>query len=403
MNRIALAFSGGLDTSFAAAWLREELGAAVTTVTVDTGGVAADEADRIRARSRELGAERHVHVDARERVFDGFVTYLVKGNCLRGGVYPMAVGAERVAQAEAVANVAREIGATGICHGSTGAGNDGVRFDVAFRVLAPDLAIHAPIRDLAPSRDDEAAWLEERGIPVSRTVRRYSLNEGLWGITIGGGETHDSWAEPPEEVYRLTRREPGLEPEDVVLGFERGVPVSIDGERTEGVALVDALNRRAGRHGVGRGIHVGDTILGIKGRLAFEAPAAVVLVAAHRELEKLVLTGRQLALKAPLGDLWGSLLHEGLWFDPVMRDIEAFLDRSQELVTGEVRVRLSDGAFAVTGTRSPHSLLGRGGAAYGERGAGWTGAEAAGFARLYGLASALAAGRTADPAEGGSR
>ena len=256
MTRIALAFSGGLDTSFAAVWLREERGAEVVTVTVDTGGIPADEADRIRARAEEVGAARHLHVDARDRVFDGFVTYLVKGNCLRGGVYPMAVGAERTAQAEAVARVAREVSATGVCHGSTGAGTDGVRFDVAFRVLC----------------------LETRGIPVAKATRTYSLNEGLWGITIGGGETHDSWAEVPEEVYRLTRPEPGLADEDVVIGFDRGVPVSLDGTAMAGVDLVAELNRRAGRHGVGRGIHVGDTILGIKGRLAFEAPAAVVLV-----------------------------------------------------------------------------------------------------------------------------
>jgi argininosuccinate synthase len=319
----------------------------------------------------------------------------VKGNCLRGGVYPMAVGAERTAQAEAVAKAAREIGAAGVCHGSTGAGNDGVRFDVAFRVLAPEIEILAPIRDLAPSRDEEAAYLEERGIPVSRATKTYSLNEGLWGVTIGGGETFDSWREVPEEVYRLTAIEPDLPDEDVVIGFGSGVPASLDGEAMPGVDLVAELNRRAGRHGVGRGIHVGDTILGIKGRLAFEAPAAVVLVAAHRELEKLVLTGRQLAMKNALGETYGSLLHEGLWFDPVMRDIEAFLDRNQEPVTGDVRVRLSEGRFHVAGTRSPNSLLGRGGAAYGERGAGWSGAEAAGFARLYGLAAALAAGRGA--------
>lgn len=401
MSTVALAFSGGLDTSFAAVWLREELSASVVTVTVDTGGIPAAEAERIRARSAEVGAVRHFHVDARAQVFSEFVTYLVKGNCLRGGVYPMAVGAERVVQAREVVRIAREVGATGLCHGSTGAGNDGVRFDVAFRVLANDLAIHAPIRDLGPSRDEEAAWLLERGIPVSATVRRYSFNEGLWGTTIGGGETHDSWAEIPEEVWRLTKPEPGLPAEEIVLGFSRGVPISLDGRVLPGVDLVAELNGRAGRHGVGRGVHVGDTILGIKGRLAFEAPAAVVLVAAHRELEKLVLTGRQLALKAALGETWGALLHEGLWFDPVARDVEAFLDRNQELVTGEVRVRLESGRAIVAGARSPHSLLGRGGAAYGERSAGWTGAEAAGFAKIYGLSAALAAGRSADGGEGG--
>jgi len=392
MKRIALAFSGGLDTSFAAVWLRVEKGVSVVTVTVDTGGVSADEAEKIRARAEELGVERHLHVDARRRVYDGFVSHLIRGNCLRGGVYPMAVGAERTAQAEAVTAAARETGADGVAHGSTGAGNDGVRFDAAFRALAPDLAVLAPIRDLGLSRDEEADYLEERGFAVDRATRLYSLNEGLWGVTIGGGETHDSWAEVPEEVFKLTRRE-AREPEDLTISFENGLPTAIDGEGMDPLALIETLNRRAGRHGVGRGIHVGDTILGLKGRLAFEAPAAIVLITAHRELEKLVLTGRQLSLKSTLGETYGSLLHEGLWFDPVMRDIEAYLEKSQERVTGEARVRLADGSITVTGTRSPHTLLGRGGAVYGERGAGWTGEEAAGFARIYGLASELAAER----------
>jgi argininosuccinate synthase len=391
MNRIVLAFSGGLDTSFAAIWLKEELNAEVVTVTVDTGGVNAAEAETIRARSAELEVAKHVHVDDRQRVYDGFVGYLIKGNCLRGGVYPMAVGAERVAQAEAVVRAAREAKATGLAHGSTGAGNDGVRFDVAFRVLAPDLEIHAPIRSLALSRDEEAAYLVEHGIPVSRETRTYSRNEGLWGMTIGGGETHDSWQDLPEEAYRLSRREPGIADEEITLAFERGLPVALDGQALEGVALIETLNARAGPHGIGRGMHVGDTILGLKGRVAFEAPAALVLVTAHRELEKLVLTGRQLAMKAGLAETYGAMLHEGLWFDPAVRDLEAYLDSSQRRVTGEVRVRLADGSAQVLGTRSPESLLGRGGATYGERTAGFSGAEAAGFARLYGLAQALAA------------
>ncbi|MCU0727221.1 MAG: argininosuccinate synthase [Planctomycetes bacterium] len=393
MAKVVLAFSGGLDTSFCAVWLREELGAEVVTVTVDTGGFPAAEAKAIADRAAEVGSARHIHVDGRRRVLDGFISWLIRGNCLRGGVYPIAVGAERVAQAEAVVGAARDAGAGAVAHGSTGAGNDGIRFDTAFRALAPDLAIHAPVRTLALSREAEAKWLATRGIHIPAKTSRYSVNEGLWGVTIGGGETHDSWAEVPEDVYRLTRRVAGLPPEEVILSFEQGLPVALDGRRLDGLALIDELNRRAGAQGIGRGVHVGDTILGLKGRIAFEAPAAVVLVAAHRELEKLVLTGRQLSVKGPLGDLYGSLLHEGLWFDPVMRDIEALLERSQERVTGDVRVRLSEGAFAVAGARSAQSLLGGGGAAYGERGAGWSGAEAAGFARIHGLAAALAAER----------
>jgi argininosuccinate synthase len=393
MTTVVLAFSGGLDTSFCALWLREELGAEVVTVTVDTGGFSPAEVEAIAARAAEVRSARHVHVDAKRRVLDGFISWLIRGNCLRGGVYPIAVGAERVAQAEAVVLAARDAGAGAVAHGSTGAGNDGIRFDAAFRALAPDLAIHAPVRELGLSREAETEWLAARGVHIPPKTSRYSVNEGLWGVTIGGGETHDPWAEVPEDVYRLTRRVPGLPAEEVVISFDRGLPVALDGRAMDGLDLIAELNRRAGAHGVGRGVHVGDTILGLKGRIAFEAPAAVVLVAAHREIEKLVLTGRQLSVKGPLGDLYGALLHEGLWFDPVMRDIEALLEHSQLRVTGDVRVRLSEGAFAVAGARSASSLLGSGGAAYGERGAGWTGAEAAGFARIHGLAAALAAQR----------
>src|SRR5262245_38267297 len=288
MKRIVLAFSGGLDTSFCAVWLREKTGAEIVTVTVDTGGFAPGELAKVEARSREIGVQQHRTVDATRTVYDRFVSYLVKGNCLRGGVYRMCVGAERVAQAEAVVAVAQDLGAKGIAHGSTGAGNDQVRFDVAIRALDPRLEIHAPVRDLNWSREQETKWLAERGFATPPKTTTYSVNVGLFGTTIGGKETHDSWTMPPEAVWSMTASPAAAraEPEEIVLGFAKGLPVSLDGKRMDGVALLRALNERGGAHGVGRGVHVGDTILGLKGRLAFEAPGPLILIRAHRELEK---------------------------------------------------------------------------------------------------------------------
>ena len=391
MSKIALAFSGGLDTSFLAIWLREQTGSEVVTVTVDTGGFTDEELEEIAARAKELGIADHRVVDARADVYDRFVSYLIKGNCLRGGTYPVSVGAERTAQAEAVVRVAHEVGATAVAHGSTRAGNDQIRFDVAIRALAPELEIHAPIRDLGWSREQESAWLAEQGIEIDAKTVDYSINAGLFGTTIGGKETHDSWQVPPETVYTQTspRDEAPADAQEIVLGFEAGLPVSIDGEAMDGVALVRALNEIAGRHGVGRGMHLGDTILGVKGRLAFEAPGPLVVIQAHRELEKLVQTRWQAFWRETLGNFYGNLLHEGLYFDPVMRDLESFLDSVNARVSGEVRVRLHQGIAVVTGTRSPHSLMDPDVAVYGEGAAGWTGEQADGFARLYGLAAAL--------------
>jgi argininosuccinate synthase len=397
MNTIVLAFSGGLDTSFCAAWLAEQTGAQIITVCVDTGGFSADGLAAVEERARSLGVAEHHTLDARADVYEHYVAYLIKGHVLRGGTYPVCVGAERMAQAAAVVGVARAVGADGIAHGSTGAGNDQVRFDVAIGALAPELTILAPIRELNWSREQESAWLTERGHAVPAATVRYSLNEGLFGTTIGGAETHDSWEAPREQAYTMTVSPDEAEavPEELVIGFEAGLPVSLDGVPMGGVALIGALNARCKPHGVGRGIHVGDTILGLKGRLAFEAPAPLVLIEGHRELSKLVHTRWQSHHVDQLGAFWGMLLHEGLYHDPVMRDLEAFLDSANALVTGEVRVHLARGRHEVVGTRSPHSLMNPEVAVYGEGATAWTGAEAAGFAKIYGLPSMLAAKRDA--------
>ncbi|MDJ0976211.1 MAG: argininosuccinate synthase [Planctomycetota bacterium] len=402
MSKIVLAFSGGLDTTFCAIWLREQTGSEIVTVCVDTGGFSDEELAEIAAHAGRLGVAEHRTVDAKQVVYDRFVSYLIKGNCLRGGVYPVSVGAERTAQAEAVVKVAREIGATGVAHGSTRAGNDQIRFDVAIRTLAPEMTIHAPIRELGWSRQQESDWLKEHGVDVPVKTVRYSINEGLFGTTIGGGETHDPWAMPPEEAYTATiaPTEGPDDAEELTLGFAKGLPVSIDGQAMDGVTLVDTLNERAARHGVGRGMHVGDTILGVKGRLAFEAPGPLILIQAHRELEKLVQTRWQSYWRETLGSFYGNLLHEAQYYDPVMRDLEAFLDSANSRVTGDVKVRLFKGGVTVTGTRSPYSLMDANVAVYGEGASAWTGEEAKGFAQLYGMASMLAR-RSADRAEEG--
>jgi argininosuccinate synthase len=393
-QRVVLAFSGGLDTSFCAVWLTRELGAEVVTVCVDTGGFAAEGLVAVEQRALQLGAVAHHNIDARSQVFDRFMAYVIKGEVLRGGVYPVSVAAERTAQTEAVVAVAQAEGAIAVAHGSTGAGNDQVRFDVALATLAPDLEIIAPVRELGWSRDEEAAWLAEHGVALPEDIVSYSRNDGLVGNTIGGVETHDSWSMPPASVYSMTaEKDANRVAEELLLGFQAGAPTSLDGCVMDGPDLLAELNARAGAHGFGRGVHVGDTILGVKGRIVFEAPGALLLVTAHRELAKLVQTRMQAHWARQLGDFWGEQLHLGLYYDPALRDAEALLDSASARVSGEVKLLLHQGHADVVGVRSPHSLLGAQGALYGEQMGAWTGAEAAGFARLHGMQCIIAAAR----------
>jgi argininosuccinate synthase len=385
---VALAFSGGLDTSYCVPRLGEA-GWSVHTVYVDTGGASTDERAAIRRQSEQVGAAAHHEVDARQQVYDRFVRFLIQGNVLRGEVYPLSVAAERTQQALSVVEVARAIGASAVAHGSTGAGNDQVRFDVALRVLAPELEIITPIRDAGVRREDAIAYLEARRLPVPAKAGAYSINRGLWGTTWGGGWTHDTWAGPPAELIDPPADAPG--PREVVLGWEQGLPVAVDRRPIEGPALVSRVGQLAERYGLGRSIHVGETALGIKGRIGFEAGAALILIGAHRELEKLVLTKWQTFWKDQLGRFYGDRLHEGQYFDPALRDIEALITSSQSRVTGEVRVRLAPGRFQVVGTRSPHSMMDPSVATYGEENRLWTGAEARAFARVSAVPSLLAA------------
>jgi len=390
---VVLAFSGGLDTSYCVPRLAER-GFRVHTAFVNTGGATLAEAAAIRDQAVAVGAVRHHEVDAREAVFRRFVRVLIQGNVLRGEVYPLSVAAERTQQAMSTIDVAREVGAAAVAHGSTGAGNDQVRFDIAFRVLAPDLEIITPIREEALTRDRAIAYLSARGLPVPAKASAYSINKGLWGTTWGGGWTHDTWAGPPTELADPPVGAPA--PADIILGWDRGTPVSVDGEPLAGPDLVARLSGLADRYGIGRGIHVGETALGIKGRIGFEAGAALLLIAAHRELEKLVLTKWQAFWKDQLGKFYGDRLHEGHWFDPALRDIEALLESSQQRVTGETRVRLAPGRFLVTGARSPFSMMDPAVATYGEENRLWTGDEARDFARVAAIPSLLAA-RAAAP------
>ena len=385
---VALAFSGGLDTSYCVPRLAEQ-GFAVHTVYVNTGGSTADDLAAIARQARAVGAVDHHEVDARAEVFTRFVRFLIQGNVLRGEVYPLSVSAERTQQAISVIDVARQIGARAVAHGSTGAGNDQVRFDVAFRVLAPDLRIITPIRDEGLSRDRTIAYLEAHNLPVPPKSGADSINRGLWGTTWGGGWTHDTWAPPPAELLEPPADAPA--PRDIVIAWKDGVPLSIDGKSLDGSDLVAELGQLTEAYGIGRNIHVGETALGIKGRIGFEAGPALVLIAAHRELEKLVLTKWQTFWKDQLGRFYGDRLHEGHYFDPALRDIEALLTSSQQRVVGETRVHLAAGRYAVTGTRSPFSMMDPAVATYGEENRLWTGEEARAFSRVAAIPSFLAA------------
>jgi argininosuccinate synthase len=397
---VVLAFSGGLDTSYCIPYLKEKRGFDVITVTVDTGGFVPGELEKIEGRARTLGVLAHHTVDARREVFEKYASYLIKGNVLRGAVYPLSVAAERTVQAEAVAAVARREGAAAVVHGSTGAGNDQVRFDIAFSVLLPGIPVIAPIREESLSRKEEYEFLKARGVAIEKKAEEYSINVGLWGTTIGGGPTHDPWAEIPEEVYRRAAGgDTAKGPESIVIGFERGVPISLDGRRLDGVDLVAELGALCRRHGVGRAVHLGDTVLGIKGRIAFEAGAAIVAITAHRELEKLVSTHWQRFWKDHLADFYGKMLHEGHAFEPALRDIEALIDSSQERVTGHARVRLDTGTHSVTGVRSPFSLMNAASGVYGEMPKLWTPQDPKGFAAIAGIPARLweAAGKAPEP------
>jgi argininosuccinate synthase len=384
---IVLAFSGGLDTSFCIPWLRETYRRPVVTVTVNCGGIDAAAARQLDERAHALGAIDHRLIEARAEFFDKVIKFLIMGNVRRGNLYPLCVGAERGLQAKYLAQLAMELGTDTVAHGCTAAGNDQVRFEIVLKTVAPQLAILAPVRDHAWQRPAQVRFLEERRMPVPTRGSAYSTNRGLWGVTIGGTETLDSKGSIPESAWVLS---PGAldEPQpfrEIEIEFARGVPVALDGERLDPVALIEKLEAIGARFGIGRGIHLGDTIIGTKGRVAFESPAADILLTSHRELEKLTLTATQARVKELVSADYGQLVHEGKQLDPACRDIEALLASSQQRVTGKVRVQLRPGSLFVLGVTSPHSLMAVSRGKYGESAGEWTPADALGFSKIMAL------------------
>jgi len=388
---IILAFSGGLDTSFCVPWLKENHGREIITATVDTGGIDANAAAKLRQRSVALGASEHVLLDCKSAFFDSVLRFLIAGNVLRGQFYPLCVGAERGLQAAELARLALMRNATTVAHGCTAAGNDQVRFEVALRTLNPDLQVLAPVRDNNWKRDEQIRYLKEHGLPLPDQGSAYSINRGLWGITIGGKETLTSAGSIPEEAWVLSSNafSKPLESSTHTLGFRGGIPVSLDGQAMQPVKLIEKLESMAGAYGIGRGIHLGDTVLGTKGRVAFEAPAAITLITAHRELEKLVLSAQQARVKDTVAAIYGDMVHEGKQLDLAARDIEALLLSSQQRVTGEVSFTLRPGNLFINGSSSPHSLLAATRGVYGESAGEWTATDTLGYARILALTGTL--------------
>jgi argininosuccinate synthase len=382
-SKILLAFSGGLDTSFCVRYLQKEKGFEVHTATVQTGGFSAEELAAIEAQAYKLGSASHSTLDCTHDYYQRVIRFLVFGNVLRHQTYPLSVSAERMSQALALAEHAQKHGYTALAHGSTGAGNDQVRFDLVFQALLPQAEIHTPIRELRLSRAEEVAYLAADGIHFDAQKAAYSINQGLWGTSVGGVETLKSLGSLPESAWPTPVT--ASEPVDVVLAFHQGEIVGLNEQQFEHpVDAIRALQALAAPFGIGRDIHVGDTIIGIKGRVGFEAAAPLLIIKAHLALEKHVLSKWQLQWKEQVGSFYGNFVHEGLYLDPVMRDLEAFLLSSQQRVTGKVHLRLHPYRFETLGIESDFDLMSAEFGSYGEMNRGWTGADVAGFTRIYG-------------------
>ncbi len=387
-KKVVLAFSGGLDTSYCGIYLSKDLGYEVHTLTVNTGGFSQSELIEIEKRALALGVASHHAVDETQTYYDKVIKYLVFGNVLKNGSYPLSVSAERMSQALAVAHYANAIKADAVAHGSTGAGNDQVRFDMVIQILAPGLEIITPIRDKKLSREAEIEYLKSKGVAFNFEKAKYSINKGLWGTSVGGKETLNSLGMLPEEAWptQVTK----TESETVSLGFSKGEIISVN-DRTfpHPTAAIQYLQQLAGPFGIGRDIHVGDTIIGIKGRVGFEAAAPVLIIKAHHALEKHVLTKWQLSWKDQLAQFYGNWLHEGQYLDPVMRDLEAFLASTQQHVTGTVSVTLHPYWFQVNGIQSDFDLMSAKFGKYGEMNLGWTGDDVKGFTKIFGNQAAI--------------
>lgn len=382
MKKVVLAYSGGLDTTYCAIYLNKIKGLEVHAITVNTGGFNDTEIAQIETRAKQLGVASYKAVDVTSDYYESCVKYLIFGNMLKNGTYPLSVSAERLIQAKTVAEYALEMGADYIAHGSTGAGNDQVRFDMIFNTIAPDAEILTPIRDMKLSREAEIEFLKEHGVEMNFAKAAYSINKGLWGTSVGGKETLTSNGYLPEEAWPT--QVTATQPQSLEISFEKGEPVALNGKKYAPAQLIQELQAIAQPYGIGRDIHVGDTIIGIKGRVGFEAAAPLILIKAHHLLEKHTLTKWQTYWKDQLSTWYANWLHEGQLLDPVMRHIEGFLDDTQQTVSGKVFVELAPYRYTLTGIESKHDLMSSAFGSYGEMNNGWSGDDVKGFTKIFG-------------------
>ncbi|HSV09929.1 MAG TPA: argininosuccinate synthase domain-containing protein [Hanamia sp.] len=387
-KKVVIGFSGGLDTSYCVKYFRDELNYEVHSIIVNTGGFSKEELEQIEQHAKALGVASHTTVDATESYYNNIIKYLIFGNVLKNNTYPLSVSAERVSQALHIAEHVKKIGADAVAHGSTGAGNDQVRFDMIFHIMIPGVEIITPIRDMQLSRQQEIDYLKSKGVKMNFDKSVYSINKGLWGTSVGGKETLSSKGMLPEEAWptQLSKHNP----EEIKLHFENGELKEVNDQKFDHpVVAIQFLQSIAGPFAIGRDVHVGDTIIGIKGRVGFEAAASVLIIKAHHALEKHVLTKWQLTLKSQLADFYGNWLHEGQLLDPVMRDIEAFFTSSQQNVSGDVFIQLMPYRFQIIGIESPYDLMSSKFGKYGEMNTGWSGEDVRGFSKIFGNQTAI--------------
>lgn len=384
MKKVVLAFSGGLDTSYCAIYLREEMGLEVHAVIGNTGGFSKEEIKKIEERAKTLGIKSFKELDLTDTFYHDTIRYMVYGNMLKNGTYPLSVSAERISQAAGIAEYAKEIGADYICHGSTGAGNDQVRFDMIFNTIAPEIEVIALIRDRHLSREEEIEYIRAHsGVDFDYKKAEYSINQGIWGTSIGGKETLHSDMTLPEEAYPTQLTKEGHE--TLTLTFEKGEIKGVNGKMYKNpVDAILEIQKIAGAYAIGRDMHIGDTIIGIKGRVGFEAAAPMVIIKAHHMLEKHTLTKWQIFWKDQISAFYANHLHEGQYFDPVMRDMEAMLEKSQRYVSGDVMVELYPYRFQLIGIRSEHDLMNNKFGSYGEMNLSWDGDDVRGFGKIFG-------------------
>ncbi len=382
-KKVVLAFSGGLDTSFAVKYLSEDMGYEVHTALANTGGFTPAECESIKERALALGAASHVTLNIEQEYYDRCIRYMVYGDILRNGTYPISVSSERTFQAIAIIEYAKKIGAQAVAHGSTGAGNDQVRFDLTFDILAPDIEIITPTRDMTLTREYEIDYLKKHGYVADFKKMEYSINKGLWGTSIGGKETLKSELTLPESAYPSQVEE--TEPSKLVLGFDKGQIVSVNGNvYSDHVEAIRAIEAIGAKYGIGRDMHIGDTIIGIKGRVGFEAAAPMLIIAAHKMLEKHTMTKWQLYWKEQVANWYGMFLHEAQYLEPVMRDIEVMMESSQQYVTGEVELLLRPYSFQLVGVKSDYDMMKTNFGEYGEVNKAWTADDVKGFTKILG-------------------